>query len=123
MQHHYVYILSSLSGVLYIGLTNDLRRRVWQHKTHYYPKAFTARYRVHRLVYYEFYHERYEARRRELKLKVKTRSKKVALIDAMNPRWKDLSAGWFTVAPKPGTKRSPPPKRQRRGHPKRPSPP
>ena len=90
---YYTYIMSSRTGVLYIGVTSSLEARVREHKngTH---DGFTKRYKCHRLVYYEVYGSIYAAIRREKQLKGWTRAKKIALIESMNPRWTDLSESW-----------------------------
>jgi putative endonuclease len=93
-EHRYfVYIMSSQTRVLYIGVTNDLERRVQQHQSGV-GSAFTARYRVKRLVHYEETSDVHAALEREQHLKEWTRSRKVALIEADNPEWRDLSEGW-----------------------------
>jgi putative endonuclease len=85
-----VYIVSSLSRTLYTGVTNDLERRVFEHKQGS-PGSFTARYRVDRLVYFEEFGEVDEAIAREKEIKKMTRRRKVSLIESMNPEWRDLS--------------------------------
>ncbi|ANO35001.1 endonuclease [Vibrio breoganii] len=85
-----VYILSSINRkVLYIGVTSNLKGRVWQHKSHYFP-SFTSRYHVTRLVYFEVHDEMEHAIEKEKKLKFWRRSWKDALITEMNPEWNDL---------------------------------
>ena len=86
--------MASKSRVLYIGVTNDLERRVYEHK-HGLAEGFTKRYHVARLVSYEAYGRPIDAIEREKQLKVWRREKKVALVEAENPRWIDLSMGWF----------------------------
>jgi putative endonuclease len=93
-QRYYVYILASLSGTLYIGVTNDLRHRVWQHKNHVF-EGFTAEYGVDRLVHWESYGFVQQAIAREKQLKGWVRRKKIVLLEKTNPSWKDLSADWF----------------------------
>jgi putative endonuclease len=88
----YVYILASRSRCLYIGVTNNLARRVWQHRAGL--GDFTSRYRIHRLVYYERVGPPRVAIAREKQLKGWVRRKKVALVKAMNPEWRDLAEGW-----------------------------
>lgn len=88
-KQYYVYILSSISGVLYIGFTNDLKRRVWEHKQGL-VEGFTKKYNVKKLVYYEITEDARVAIEREKQLKKWRREKKVALIEKMNPQWKDL---------------------------------
>jgi putative endonuclease len=97
---YYVYILSSLSGTLYTGITNSLYRRTLQHKGKETP-GFTSRYGVDRLVYYETFHDVRAAIRREKEIKGWTRKKKTALIEASNPKWKDLAEGWGEEVPPP----------------------
>ena len=88
---YYVYILSnSLNTVIYTGVTNDLIRRVYEHKHHVDPNSFTAKYHVTKLVYYEATGDVRSAIEREKQLKGWRRSKKNALIRCMNPNWADL---------------------------------
>lgn len=89
----FVYILASCTGVLYIGVTSQLARRLAQHRAKV-PGSFTARYNVHRLVYCDVFPEAALAIRREREIKKWRREKKVALIRAQNPGWKDLAAEW-----------------------------
>lgn len=79
---------------LYIGVTNDLMRRVWQHRTGS-GSEFVAQYRLHQLVHAEEFEYVNDAITREKQLKGWTRAKKVALITSENPDWSDLSDGWF----------------------------
>ena len=91
----WVYIMTNkLDSVLYIGMTNDLTRRVSDHQSGEIP-VFTADYRCHKLVFWEYYSEVGEAIAREKQLKNWSRKKKVALIESMNPRWVDLSEEIF----------------------------
>jgi putative endonuclease len=85
-----VYIMASLSGVLYIGVTNDLERRVFEHKNKAVP-GFSARYNVQKLVYFEFFADVRAAIAREKQLKGWLRKRKIALIESTNPQWNDLS--------------------------------
>ena len=88
---YYVYILASATNYsIYIGVTNDLIRRVYEHKIHADPKSFTSQYNVHKLVYFEQTSDVGAALEREKQLKGWRRSKKNALIETMNPEWKDL---------------------------------
>jgi len=89
----FVYIMSSEWRTIYVGITNDLERRVREHKTKT-VKGFTARYDIDRLVYFEQYEDATQAIAREKQIKGWKRFKKVALIDSMNPEWKDLAAAW-----------------------------
>ncbi|HUO04604.1 MAG TPA: GIY-YIG nuclease family protein [Candidatus Binataceae bacterium] len=90
---YYVYIMSSLSRVLYTGVTNDLERRVIEHKEGA-PGSFTARYNVNRLAYFEEFGEITEAIAREKKIKRMSRAGKIRLVVSMNPVWEDLNARW-----------------------------
>lgn len=90
---YYTYIVSSRSGVLYIGVTSSLEARVREHKNGTYD-GFTKKYKCRRLVYYEVYDYIQVAIGREKQLKGWTRAKKIALIESTNPRWKDLSESW-----------------------------
>ena len=90
----HVYILSSRSRNLYVGMTGDLRTRVYDHKTKA-QDGYTARYNIDRLVYYEEQPGPREAFEREREIKTWFRARKVALIEAANPTWEDLSAGWY----------------------------
>jgi len=94
MKRYYVYILASETGTLYIGVTNDLQRRIYEHK-HGLIKGFTKKYSVTRLAYYEETPEVNEAITREKEIKKWRRGKKIDLIKSTNPEWKDLSDGWF----------------------------
>ena len=87
---YYSYIMASRSRVLYIGVTNDLRRRVTEHKKAVTP-GFTAKYRVNRLVYFEEFAWILDAIAREKELKGWKRSRKISLIESRNPTWEDLS--------------------------------
>jgi len=79
---------------LYVGVTTELRSRVWQHRTCAFD-GFTKRYRVHRLVYFEEFRNVHDAIERERALKGWNRSRKIELIEAENRSWIDLAAGWF----------------------------
>ena len=88
---YYVYIMSSYSRVLYTRVTNDLGRRVEEHRACVDRDAFCTRYRVFDLVYYEEYQTATQAIDRETQIKAYRRAKKVALIDAFNLQWRDLA--------------------------------
>ena len=88
---YYVYILASVTNVtLYIGVTSDLVRRVYEHKHNADPDSFTAKYNVHKLVYFEETTDVKVALEREKQLKGWRRSKKNNLVETKNPQWKDL---------------------------------
>jgi putative endonuclease len=90
---YYVYILASRKhGTLYIGVTNDLVRRVYQHKTHA-ARGFTSRYGIHLLVWFECYDDILNAITREKELKKWRLEWKINLIERSNPEWVDLYAG------------------------------
>ena len=91
----FVYIMTNgpRSATLYTGITGDLRHRVWQHKNKIVP-GFTSRYNLTRLVYYECFFYPDAAIAREKEIKGWRRSKKIALIDSMNPQWNDLARDW-----------------------------
>ena len=88
---YYVYIMANRSGTIYVGVTNNLPRRLYEHKHHLVP-GFTDRYNVDRLVYYETTPDVRAAIAREKQIKRWRREKKVALIESKNRDWKDLSA-------------------------------
>lgn len=95
MANFYVYILANKpNGVLYTGLTNELERRLEEHKTKKL-KGFTYKYNVDKLVYFEEFDTYKEAFTRERRLKKWNRDWKIKLIEKENPGWKDLSAEWF----------------------------
>jgi putative endonuclease len=105
-QHFYVYIMTNhpRSGVLYTGVTSGLVRRVWEHKNKLTP-GFTSRYNLTRLVYYECFFYPDAAISREKEIKGWLRSRKIKLIDTMNPRWDDLAESWQDMY-KPDPKRA-----------------
>jgi putative endonuclease len=95
MRQYYVYIVTNRKrGVLYVGVTNDVQRRVHQYK-HKLVRGFPTRYNLTRLVHYETFADAYSAIAREKQIKGWLRSKKIALIEKDNPEWKDLSEGWY----------------------------
>jgi len=100
----YVYIMASRSRRLYTGVTNNLERRVAEHKRHLAP-GFTDRYRIERLVYFETWGRIRDAIQREKQIKGWRRSKKVALIESQNVTWADLSEGWYGEADSSANKR------------------
>jgi len=89
-KQYYVYILTNKSGTLYTGVTNDLVRRVFEHKNQMVD-GFTKRYNLKYLVYYETTNDVHEAIAREKQIKGWLRAKKLQLINSLNPAWKDLS--------------------------------
>jgi putative endonuclease len=94
-RRYFVYILGSKTKRLYIGVTNDLERRVSQHKRRE-VEGFTSRYNIDRLVFYEETNNVWAALNREKQLKGWVRVRKLELVRDMNPEWRDLAAEWFT---------------------------
>jgi len=96
MERHsyHVYLVASKSRVLYIGMTKNLERRIFEHKNDVI-EGFSRQYRCHRLVYYESFDDVTKAINREKQLKRWNRGKKVWLIERENPTWEDLAAEWF----------------------------
>ena len=90
----YVYIMSGHSRRMPTGVTNDLERRVYEHKKKLIL-GFTSRYSFHRLVFFEVVESPESAIQREKQIKGWTREKKLKLVESINPEWEDLSAGWF----------------------------
>lgn len=90
---YFVYVMASQSGTLYTGVTNDLERRVAEHKQGLTP-GFTRKYGVSRLLYYEEFGDIYEAIAREKEIKRWRREKKIALFEETNPHWLDISSDW-----------------------------
>jgi len=86
----HIYIMSNRAHTLYVGSTTDLLRRYRERKEHRVP-GFTARYTFNRLVYYELQASEKAAKRRERQIKAWSRGKKIALIESMNPQWRNLS--------------------------------
>ena len=96
-----VYILANkTNSTVYIGVTNDLMRRLWEHRNDMID-GFTKTYHVHKLVYYESFSDVRDAIAREKQLKGWRRSKKNDLIESVNPAWADLAGDWFTAGPIP----------------------
>lgn len=93
MKQFYVYIMANRSRTLYTGVTNDLQRRVFEHKHKLIP-GFTQKYNITNLVYHEATGDVREAIAREKQIKGWLRAKKVALIESVNSDWRDLSEDW-----------------------------
>ena len=98
--NYYVYIFASLSRRMYVGMSNDLMRRTYEHK-HKVTDGYSARYHSDRLVYFEHTTDVNAAIAREKQIKKWSRKKKGELIEAMNPGWRDLSEELFPHLPKP----------------------
>ena len=90
IKHFYVYILTSYNGnAMYVGFTNNLHRRIAEHKSGLID-GFTKEYRVHKLIYYEVFDDPNAAIRREKQLKGWRREKKNQLVETLNPEWKEM---------------------------------
>ncbi|MBW1947444.1 MAG: GIY-YIG nuclease family protein [Deltaproteobacteria bacterium] len=93
MKQYFVYIMANKSRMLYTGVTIDLERRVFEHKKHLIP-GYTKKYQINRLVYFEATTDVSSAIAREKQIKGWLRRKKIALIESINPEWRDLSEDW-----------------------------
>jgi putative endonuclease len=100
MRHSYVYIMTGRSDTLYVGVTSGLEKRVLEHKDHVVD-GFTKRYNLTSLVYYEVHEDITVAIAREKQIKGWTRAEKIALIESVNPEWRDLSEQWCAGSPRP----------------------
>ena len=96
MRDYYVYVLTNETHRLYVGVTGDLQRRMYEHKNKLTP-GFASRYNLRWLVYYEATTDVLSAIAREKEIKGWKRNRKVALIESENPNWVDLSAEWSEV--------------------------
>ena len=96
--NYFTYIMASRSRTLYIGMSRDLEKRVFEHKWRE-QEGFTARYNCDRLLWFERFQWVHHAIAREKELKGWSRAKKIALIEANNPAWVDLSRGWYDAEP------------------------
>jgi putative endonuclease len=94
MKRYFVYIMTNRSGTLYTGVTNNLTRRILEHKRNLLP-GFTSKYNLNRLAYFEEFGDVRAAIAREKQIKGWLRRKKIALVESKNPGWKDLSEGWY----------------------------
>ena len=94
MKSYYIYIMANRSRTLYVGMTNNLERRVFEHRNHLID-GFTKKYRITRLVYFEETSNVESAIFREKQIKSWRRDKKLNLIGAVNPAWDDLAESWF----------------------------
>ena len=93
MKQYYVYILANRTKTIYTGVTNNLQRRIFEHK-HLMTKGFAYKYKLTKLVYFEEGRDIKVAISREKQIKGWLRKKKIALIESVNPEWKDLSEEW-----------------------------
>jgi putative endonuclease len=94
VKHFYVYILANHSRTLYVGVTSNLERRMYEHKNKTI-EGFTSRYNIDRLMHLEATTDANAALTREKQIKGWSRGKKIALIESQNPEWEDLSETWF----------------------------
>jgi putative endonuclease len=94
MKQYYVYIMTNNSRTLYTGVTGNLIRRVYEHRNKL-VRGFAQKYNITKLVHYEITSDVQAAIQREKQIKGWLRKKKIALIEAANPQWKDLSEGWY----------------------------
>ncbi|HEU65785.1 MAG TPA: GIY-YIG nuclease family protein [Chloroflexi bacterium] len=94
MKQYYVYIMTNNSRTLYTGVTDNLVRRVYEHKNKL-VEGFTQKYNITRLVHYEITSDVQAAIQREKQIKGWLHKRKIALIEAANPEWNDLSEGWY----------------------------
>ena len=95
MKTYYVYLLTNKNNnVIYTGFTNDLKRRIWEHKFDKGSK-FATKYNCNKLIYYEEFNTPYDGISREKQIKAGSRAKKEALINLQNHEWLDLSIDWF----------------------------
>ena len=93
---YYVYIVSNKTdSTVYIGMTHDLEKRLYEHKNHLAKGSFTDKYNCYKLVYYEWIDDYDSALAREKQIKKWNRNKKNKLINSINPEWKDLSLKWY----------------------------
>ena len=94
MPEYYVYIMANKSRTLYTGVTNDLERRVYEHKHKLIP-GFTSKYNITKLVWWESFPDIHQAIEGEKRIKGWVRSKKIAMIESENPHWEDLCERWY----------------------------
>ena len=106
MKQYYVYLMANRAKTLYVGVTSDLERRVYEHK-HMVKDGFTRRYLVDRLLYYEVTADVSSAIAREKEIKGWRRSKKVALVESRNPQWQDSASDFADRRPAGILRRSP----------------
>jgi putative endonuclease len=98
MKQYYVYIMTNNSKTLYTGVTNDLKRRVFEHRQKLLP-GFSNKYNISKLIYFEETSDVYSAISREKQIKGWLRSKKINMIESQNPNWSDLAEDWYKTDP------------------------
>ena len=91
---YYIYIMTNKSGTLYVGMTSNIKKRVFEHKDKLIA-GFTKKYNISRLIYFETFGDVYSAIAREKTIKGWLRKKKIELISKTNPDWEDLSSDWY----------------------------
>lgn len=101
MHLYYTYILANQNRRLYVGVTNNIRRRMWEHKSRRKTRSFTARYNIDKLVFYEKHTYINNAIAREKMYKGWRRSRKIAFIEKHNKEWLDLATDWFKTTRSP----------------------
>lgn len=89
-KYYYVYIVASINKVIYVGYTDDLVKRIYQHKNGTYKNSFSKKYKTNKLVYWKHFYKHNEAFQRERQIKKYRREKKVKLIEENNKEWRDL---------------------------------
>jgi putative endonuclease len=115
MRTYHLHVLSNVSRMLYVGVTGDLHRRLFEHKNKLVP-GYSRNYNLHKLVYIEAYGNINDAISREKEIKGWLRSKKADLIKSANPWWNDLAANYFSpLTTRPPTKKTCRPEATRRG--------
>lgn len=91
---YFVYVMANKTRMIYVGVTNDLERRVYEHKNKLI-RGYTSKFNLNKLVYFESVSDVTVAMEREKELKGWVRRKKTSLANSINPEWKDLSEGWY----------------------------
>jgi len=94
MNQYYIYIMTNKSGTLYVGMTNDIKKRVYEHKNKLIA-GFTKKHNINRLIYFETFSDVHSAITREKTIKGWLRKKKIDLVNNTNPYWNDLSNDWY----------------------------
>lgn len=102
MKTAYVYIMANHTRTMYVGVTTNLERRVWEHKNRHDPASFTAKYGLHKLVFIAEFPRIDDAIAYEKVVKGKSRTWKMGLVEQGNPRWNDLAWEWFQGEANPG---------------------
>ncbi|MBF0433065.1 MAG: GIY-YIG nuclease family protein [Fibrobacteria bacterium] len=95
MKSFFVYIMANHRPTIYVGITNNLQRRIYEHKSGLNRKAFTSKYKLRKLVYYEILNDSYNAIIREKQIKNMSRTDKLKMVSDFNPEWMDLYSKLF----------------------------